>query len=243
MEVDADVYVMVDADCTYSAADLEKVIGPVIAGEADMVIGDRRVSGDYERENTRAFHNFGNELVRQLINRLFNSRLNDILSGYRAFSRRFVKNFPILSAGFELETELTLHALDKRLRVQEVPVSYRDRPVGSVSKLNTFQDGLRVLGTIFSILRFTRPLFFFGLTAALLAVAGTAVGMLPVIEFLETRLIYHVPSAILATGLMICSLIAFAIALILDTFARQSRVSFELRLLRTSENPRDAPDK
>lgn len=202
MDVDADIYIMVDADCTYSAADLKKLLEPVLSGSADMVVGDRHATGDYAKENRRRFHNFGNELVCQLINRAFGSRLNDILSGYRVFSGRFVKNFPILSAGFELETELTLHALDKRFRILEIPISYRDRPVGSESKLNTFRDGFRVVRTIFSILRFNRPFLFFGATALLFGFAGVLVGSTPVIEFYETKRILHLPSAILATGLM-----------------------------------------
>lgn len=227
----AALYPSSEISCTYSAADLKKLLEPVLSGSADMVVGDRHATGDYAKENRRRFHNFGNELVCQLINRAFGSRLNDILSGYRVFSGRFVKNFPILSAGFELETELTLHALDKRFRILEIPISYRDRPVGSESKLNTFRDGFRVVRTIFSILRFNRPYLFFGATALLFGFAGVLVGSTPVIEFYETKRILHLPSAILATGLMVCSLITISIALILDMVARQNRFAFELQLL------------
>jgi glycosyltransferase involved in cell wall biosynthesis len=230
-EIDADVFVMVDADCTYSASDLGRLMAPVLAGEADMTVGDRHSSGDYARENQRAFHTAGNDGVRKLINLLFNTQLKDILSGYRCFSARFVKNFPILSSGFELETELTLHALEMRFRVQEIPITYRDRPAGSVSKLNTYRDGLRVINAIFAILRYSRPFRFFSAIAAFLFLCGIAIGAAPVVEFYRTGRILHIPSAILATGLMICSLINIAIAVILDMVARESRLAFELRLL------------
>jgi glycosyltransferase involved in cell wall biosynthesis len=243
-EVEADVFVMVDADCTYSASDLGRLMAPVLAGEADMTVGDRHSSGDYARENQRAFHTAGNDGVRRLINLLFNTELKDILSGYRCFSEKFVKNFPILSGGFELETELTLHALEMRFRVQEVPITYRDRPAGSVSKLNTYRDGFRVINAIFAILRYSRPMRFFSGIAAILFLLGAAIGAAPVIEFYRTSRILHLPDAVLATGLMICSLINVAIGAILDMVARESRKAFELRLLswhpasRPGGNPR-----
>jgi glycosyltransferase involved in cell wall biosynthesis len=237
-EVEADVFVMVDADCTYAASDLAALMAPVLAGEADMTVGDRHSSGDYARENQRAFHTAGNDGVRKLINLLFGTHLRDILSGYRCFTARFVKNFPILSSGFELETELTLHALEMRFRIQEVPITYKDRPAGSFSKLNTYRDGLRVINAIFAILRYSRPFRFFSAVAGLLFLAGIATGAAPVVEFYRTGRILHIPFAILATGLMICSLINLAIAVILDMVARESRLAFELRLLNWRQAPR-----
>lgn len=230
-EIDADVFVMVDADATYGGADLDRLMEPVLRGDADMVVGDRQSTGDYERENKRPLHLFGNRLICGLINSLFHARLRDILSGYRVFTRVFVKTFPVLSNGFELETELTLHAVDKRFRVLEVPITYKDRPAGSHSKLSTLSDGRKVLATLFSILRYNKPLFFFGALSLVFFVGGTVVGFIPVWEFLRTGLILHLPSAILASGLMICSLVTLAIALILDSVARIDKQNFELRVL------------
>lgn len=229
--VEADIYVMCDADSTYGADDLPMLLAPVLADEADMVVGDRHAKGDYERENKRPMHNFGNNLVKALINRLFNARLHDILSGYRIFTRTFVKSFPILTAGFELETEITLHALDKRFRIVELPITYVDRPAGTFSKLSTFRDGRKVLIALFSILRYNRPFFFFGTIAAIFALFGLAVGSLPVVEFYHTGLILHIPSAILAVGMMVSAFISFAVALILDSVARIHRHDAERRLI------------
>lgn len=159
LEIDADIYVLADADLTYPAERARDLMAPVIEGHADMVVGDRHSAGHYAAENKRALHGFGNRLVRNLVNRLFNADLADIMSGYRVFSRRFVKNYPILVEGFEIETDLTLHALDKRFRIVEMPVEYRDRPEGSLSKLNTVSDGARVLFVIMQILRHYRPSF------------------------------------------------------------------------------------
>ncbi|MGD9642310.1 MAG: glycosyltransferase family 2 protein [Elusimicrobiales bacterium] len=238
-EVEADVYVMADADSTYGACDLHKLLAPVLAGEADMVVGDRHEQGQYKRENKRPLHNFGNSLVRGLINRLWGTDLHDILSGYRVFTRSFVKSFPILTAGFELETEITLHAVDKRFRIKELPITYQDRPAGSASKLSTLRDGRKVLMVIFSILRYNRPLLFFGAIAGFFALASLAVGAIPVIEFYRTRFILHVPSAILASGLMVCAFTSMSIALILDSLARQHRHDAELRLIEMEAARRD----
>ena len=229
--IDADLYVMCDADTTYSAADLPRLLAPVLADEADMVVGDRHAEGHYLRENKRPLHNFGNNLVKALINQLFSANLHDILSGYRVFTRTFVKSFPVLSAGFELETEITLHALDKRFRIQELPIAYQDRPAGNFSKLSTFRDGRKVLTALFSILRYNRPLFFFGGIATILAVAGLLIGSLPVAEYYRTGMILHIPSAILASGLMVCATTTAAIALILDSVARMHRHDTELRII------------
>jgi len=231
MQVEADIYVMCDADTTYSAADLPALLAPVMGDEADMVVGDRHAQGHYSRENKRPLHNFGNNLVKSLINRLFAVDLHDILSGYRVFTRTFVKSFPVLTAGFELETEITLHAVDKRFRILELPITYQDRPAGNLSKLSTFRDGRKVLMALFSILRYNRPLFFFGAIAIILAAFGLAIGSLPVVEYYHTGLILHIPSAILASGLMVCSVTTLAIALILDSVARMHRHDAELRVI------------
>lgn len=231
MEIDADVFVMVDADATYGGSDLDRLLAPVLEGNADMVVGDRQSTGDYERENKRPLHLFGNRLVSGLINGLFRAQLRDILSGYRVFTRAFVKTFPVLSDGFELETELTLHAVDKRFRVLELPIAYKDRPAGSHSKLSTLSDGRKVLTTLFSILRHNKPLVFFGTISLLFFLLGATVGSIPIWEFFHTGQILHFPSAILASGLMICSLVTLSIALILDSVARIDRQNFELRVI------------
>lgn len=229
--IEADLYVMCDADTTYSARDLPALLAPVLEDAADMVVGDRHAQGHYLRENKRPLHNFGNNLVKGLINRLFNVNLHDILSGYRVFSRTFVKSFPVLTAGFELETEITLHAVDKRFRILELPIAYQDRPAGNFSKLSTFRDGRKVLMALFSILRYNRPLLFFGGIAAILVTFGLAIGSLPVVEYYHTGLILHIPSAILATGLMACAVTTLAIALILDSVARVHRHDAEIRMM------------
>lgn len=231
MDVEADVYVLSDADTTYPASQARQLIAPVIAGDADMVVGDRHSAGHYAAENKRALHGFGNRLVRDLVNRLFNAQLADIMSGYRVFSRRFVKSYPILVEGFEIETDMTLHALDKRFRVLEMPVDYRDRPEGSVSKLNTLRDGYRVLRTIGNILRYYRPLVFFGSAAVAFAFLGVLAGVPVVEDWVTERYVHHVPLAILATGLEIFALVLLAIGLILDSISHQDKRNFELGVL------------
>ena len=230
-EVNADIYVMVDADMTYPASDLPTLLAPVLEGRADIVCGNRHNSGVYKRENKRPFHNFGNNLVRHIINRLFKGSLQDILTGYRVMNKRFVKNYPILSGGFELETEMSIHALDKGYAILELPTDYRDRPEGSFSKLNTFADGMLVLKTIFSIFVKYRPLLFFTACAALFAIAALSAGSLPVIEYFQTGKILHIPLAILASGLSILAMLSFSVAVILDGLAAGQRFNHALQLL------------
>lgn len=230
-DVDAVAYILTDADMTYPAEQAAELLAPVIAGAADMVVGDRHSGGNYAAENKRVLNGLGNRLVRSLVNVLFRSRLADIMSGYRAFSRKFVKNYPILVDGFEIETDMTLHALDKRFRIAEIPVAYKDRPEGSVSKLNTFQDGIRVLATIFNILRHYRPLAFFGGLGAIFASLGVLAGLPVIIEWLNTGMIYRLPLAVLASGLEIISMVLIAIGLILDSIAHQNRQNYERLLL------------
>lgn len=229
--IDADLYVLVDADSTYPAADLHALLTPVQNGAADMVVGDRHAGGYYARENKRALHGFGNRLVRDLVNRLFGARLSDILSGYRVFSRRFVKTYPILVDGFEIEIDMTLHALDKRLSILELPIRYRDRPEGSFSKLNTFHDGIKVLRNLFNILRHYRPLLFFGVLALVFSVAGLIIGTSVITEFIRTRYVSHVPLAILSTGIEVIAVVLGAIGLILDSIAHLEKQTFERNLL------------
>jgi glycosyltransferase involved in cell wall biosynthesis len=231
-EIDADVYLMVDADMTYPAEYARSLIEKVASGDADMAVGDRHALGHYKSENKRAFHNFGNTLIRVLVNSLFKSRLNDILSGYRAFSHKFVKSYPILSKGFTIETEMSLHALDKNFKIVEMPIVYKDRPTGSVSKLRTYSDGARALLLIFDIFRTYRPLQFFSSVAGVFALSGILAGAPVLIEYFTKGFILHLPFAILATGLMLLSMISFAIGVILDTVAANNRFLYELHLLR-----------
>ncbi len=237
-EIDSDIFVLVDADCTYSPHDAAGLLFPVSNDSADMVVGDRISGGYYSRENKRPFHNFGNHLVKLIINFIFKSSLKDIMSGYRVFNRKFVKNFPILSEGFEIETEMTLHALDKRFRIVEIPVDYRDRPQGSKSKLNTIKDGFKVIMTIFRILRDYKPLQFFGSTAIFCFLAGIIIGLPVIAEYIKYRYIFKVPSAILAMGFIIISFLLMSIGLILDTISRQYRFNYEYSLLSYSSSKR-----
>lgn len=235
-EIKADIFVMVDADATYAAEDLEKLMEPVKRGDADLVVGDRHADLVYDKQNQRPFHSFGNNLVRWLINKLFKTRLRDIMSGYRVMSRRFIERLPILSEGFEVETEMTLQAVDKRFRILEFPIQYRNRPPGSSSKLNTFRDGIKILRLIFWIFKDYRPLIFFTIMSALFVFSGVAVGVPVIIEFAQTGLVPKFPSAILATGLMIFGLVLFAVGIILDTVVKLSREQFELSLLQHERN-------
>jgi len=228
-KIDADIYVMADADNTYLGEDLNKLLTPVASNEYDLAVGNRFTGSGYELENKRRFHNFGNNLVRKIINSLFNSDLKDIMSGYRVLSKNFIKNYPIMCEGFEIETEMTLHCLDKRFNIIEIPITYKDRMEGSFSKLNTFKDGFRVLKTIFNIFKDYRPLLFFSTLSVIFFIVGVLLGIDPVMEFIEYRYVYKVPTAILATGMMIFSLLFFAIGLILDTISRYEKFNFELR--------------
>lgn len=231
-DIEADVYVLADADLTYPANRVHDLIVPVAANTADLVVGDRHSGGHYDAENKRSLHGFGNRLVRGLVNRLFNASLNDIMSGYRVFSRLFVKSYPILVEGFEIETDMTLHALDKRFKIMEISVEYKDRPVGSASKLNTVSDGFKVLFTIARILRYYRPLVFFGGASVLLGGAGLIAAIPVFMDWIAHSYIYHVPLAILATGLEIVAVLMFAIGLILDSISHQNKCLFEIEMLK-----------
>jgi glycosyltransferase involved in cell wall biosynthesis len=231
LEINADFYVLADADLTYPADRVRDLLAPVLERRADMVVGDRHSAGHYAAENKRALHGVGNRLVRSLVNGLFNAELADIMSGYRVFNRRFVKNYPILVEGFEIETDMTLHALDKRYRIIEIPIEYKDRPKGSVSKLNTFSDGARVLFVIMQILRYYKPFVFFGWLSILFFLAGLMAAVPVIQDWIQYQYIRHVPLAILATGLEIVAALMFGVGLILDSIVYQKRLDNERQIL------------
>ena len=231
LEINADFYVLADADLTYPADRVRDLLAPVLEGRADMVVGDRHSAGHYAAENKRALHGVGNRLVRSLVNGLFNAELADIMSGYRVFNRRFVKNYPILVEGFEIETDMTLHALDKRYRIVEIPVEYKDRPAGSVSKLNTFSDGTRVLFVIMQILRYYKPFVFFGWLSILFFLTGLMAAVPVIQDWIQYQYIRHVPLAILATGLEIVAALMLGVGLILDSIVYQKRLDNERQIL------------
>lgn len=229
-EVEADAYIMADGDDTYPADQAGALLRPVLEEGADMVIGDR-LSSTYFEQNKRPFHNGGNRVVRWLIRRFWHTDIHDIMTGYRAFSRAFVKSFPVMSAGFEIETEMTIHALDRRFLLREVPVAYRDRPEGSVSKLNTFSDGLSVLRTIILLYKEYRPLRFFTWLAALLALAGVLMLVPVLVEYFRTGLVPRFPTLIVALFLMLAALLSLFTGLCLDVIVTKDRKNFELRLV------------
>ena len=229
-DIDADIYIMVDGDDTYPAEAARELIQPIINNEADMVIGDRLSNGTYEKENKRAFHNLGNNLVQGLIGLLFKNEIKDIMTGYRAFNRFFVKTMPVMSEGFQIETEMSIHALDKKFRLKEIPIEYRDRPNGSESKLNTFRDGYRVIKTLLGLFKDYKPLLFFGSISVFSLVLGLLVGIPVIVEFVLTRFITKVPSAILAVGFIVVSVTSLSCGLILDTISATSKRNYELYL-------------
>lgn len=229
-DIDADVFVMADADDTYPADEVHKLITYLNSKNADMVVGDRLSNGQYTTENQRNFHNFGNNLVKWLINRLFKTDLADIMSGYRVFNRHFVKNMPVMSSGFEVETEMTLHALDKRLKIIEIPINYRDRQAGSTSKLSTFADGFKVLKTIIWLFKDYKPLTFFTLLFLVLFLLSIGLVIPVFIEFSQTGLVAKIPTIILSLGIMIVGVLALFVGFILDTVVKQHKVIFELNL-------------
>ncbi|MBU2644519.1 glycosyltransferase family 2 protein [bacterium] len=214
-KVEADIFVMVDGDDTYPAESVHKLMRPVLDEEADMTVGTRL--NKPAAEAFKPLNLLGNYLVVTLVNRIFDSELTDIMSGYRVFNRDFVKNIPLISKGFEVETQLVIQSLYYQFKIQEIDIELRERPEGSVSKLNTFRDGFRVLLTIANIAKAYRPLFFFGLFGWFFLISGLILGGIPILEFFRTGLITHFPTAILATGLVLVSMIFFAIGLILDT--------------------------
>ena len=231
-DVDADYYIMVDGDDTYPAEAAPALIAPIAAGEADTVVGDRISNGSYGAENGRRFHGFGNNLVRRLIRILYGYSFEDVMTGYRAFSRAFVKTMPVMSQGFQVETEISVWAVDRRWRVADVPVDYRDRPEGSESKLSTYSDGMLVLAAIASLFRDYRPMAFFGWVSVVLVALGLVAGIPVIAEYLDTSYVSKLPSAVLAVALMLCAALSFAAGTILDSVARANRRRWELEVYR-----------
>lgn len=229
IDVDADVYIMVDGDDTYPADEVHKLIAAVEDGY-DMAIGDRLSNGTYAKENKRGFHGFGNNLVRNLINSLFSANVHDVMTGYRGFSKRMVKTMPVMSPGFQVETEMTAFCLANRLKIVEIPIIYRDRPEGSFSKLNTFKDGFRVIITLFDLAKDYRPLLFFGLISLIALIFGLIIGIPVLVEFSATHYITKVPSAILASALVIVAIIMLAVAIILDSLKNNAERSYQYQL-------------
>lgn len=228
-EIEADCYLMIDGDDTYPAENAAEMVDKVLNEGYDMVIGDR-LSSTYFTENKRPFHNSGNVLVRKLVNNIFHGNVTDIMTGYRAFSRLFVKSFPVLSRGFEIETEMTIHALDKNFSLISIPVGYRDRPDGSVSKLNTFSDGFKVLRTIGRMFKDYKPLPFFGLISAIL-MSIALILVIPVLsEFYKTGFVPRLPTFVAACFFALFSLLSLSSGIILDTLVKKNKENFELLL-------------
>ncbi len=228
-EIDAHCYIMVDGDDTYPADAGRQMADEVLYHQADMVVGDR-LSSTYFTENKRPFHNSGNTVVRFSINHLFGSDIRDVMTGLRAFSYLFVKTFPVLSKGFEIETEMTIHAVDKDMCIKNVIVSYRNRPEGSVSKLNTLPDGIRVLRTIFRLYKDYRPVRFFGMMAAVLFLLATVFFIPVMIEYIQTGLVPNFPTLIVCGYCVIVAFLSWFAGLILQTLIRKDRQSFEFRM-------------
>ena len=228
-EIEAECYLMIDGDDTYPSESARMMCELVLKKRADMVVGDR-LSSTYFKENKRAFHNFGNRIVRGLINILFKNDIKDVMTGYRAFSYAFVKSFPILSKGFEIETEMTIHAVDKNFKIVEVPVVYRNRPEGSVSKLNTYKDGMKVLKTIASLFKEYKPLLFFSLFALFFFALALLLGVPVVVAYFKTKLVLKFPTLIVSCIFMVLAMLLFATGIILDVVAKKHRQLFELYL-------------
>lgn len=228
-EVDADCYVMVDGDDTYPADFGPRLEQLVLSGKADMAVGDR-LSSTYFTENKRPFHNFGNVLVRRMINFLFRAKLNDIMTGARAFSKDFVKSFPVISKGFEIETEMTIFALDNNFAIKEVPIAYQDRPQGSESKLNTYSDGLKVLKTIVNLFKDTKPLAFFSILSLILLLISFGFFLPILIQFVQTGIVDKFPTLIVISALTVIALLNFFCGVILSALKKQHRQNFERQL-------------
>lgn len=229
-DIDADCYLMIDGDDTYPCENAKEMCDLVLDGKADMVIGDR-LSSTYFTENKRPFHNFGNILVRYLINTLFKSNVRDIMTGYRAFSYEFVKTFPILSKGFEIETEMTIHSLDKNLLLKEIPIEYRDRPMGSESKLNTYKDGYKVLKTIMRLFKEYKPMLFFGIISMIFLIISLLFGIPVFIEYFKTGLVPRFPTLIFSGFMFMISMLMLVCGIILEVVVKKHRQLFELILI------------
>ena len=228
-DIDADCYIMVDGDDTYEAKDAIKIVEAVLKHDADMVIGDR-LSSTYFSENKRPFHNVGNKTVRFLINKLFKNNIKDIMTGYRGFSKKFVKTFPVISKGFEIETEMTIHALDKNFYIEEFPIEYRDRPVGSESKLNTVSDGIKVIKTIAKLFKEYKPFAFFSIISIILWIISLGFFTPIFIQFLETGFVSKIPTVIVSGITAVIGSLMFICGIILDVVVKKHRQLYELFL-------------
>ena len=237
-EIDAHCYVMVDGDDTYPAEAARALVEEVRKNQADMVVGDR-LSSTYFEENKRPFHNFGNAVVRGSINALFHNDIKDIMTGYRAFSYRFVKTFPVLSKGFEIETEMSIHAIDKNMRIRNVVIDYRDRPENSVSKLNTYSDGFKVLRTIMRLFATYRPLAYFGLLSAALFLLALIFFIPVMATYIRTRLVPNFPTLIVCGFAVMAAIQSFFAGLILKTISRKNRQDFEIELYHVMREERE----
>jgi glycosyltransferase, family 2 len=240
-DVDAERYLMVDGDDTYPAEAARMLLAPLEAGTADHVVGDRLSNGSYGDENDRAFHGLGNDLVRWLIKLLYGFEFTDVMTGYRSFNYAFAKTLPVLSPGFEIETELSIHAVDKRWRIAQVPIKYRDRPEGSVSKLSTFSDGAKVLKMIGRLFKDYKPLGFFSLVSFIVLVVSLCLGVPIIAEFRATGLVPRLPTAIVAVAFAGLAALLFACGLILDTEVKASRRQWELDVMRVYTEMRTRP--
>lgn len=232
-EVEAEIYIMVDADDTYPAEAATALIEKIEDG-ADMAVGDR-LNGTYFTENKRKFHNLGNRMVRYSINRLFKSDIQDIMTGYRAFSYNFVKSFPVISEGFEIETEMTIHAIDKNMRVESVPIEYRDRCTGSVSKLNTYADGAKVICTIVRMYKYYRPFAFFASIALVLAMVSVIFFTPVIYSFIKTGVVEKIPTLVMCGTVMVMACLMLAIGIMLSTLKNRSLCDFEYRLMQVEQ--------
>ena len=228
-DIEADCYILVDGDDTYPAEDALRLENAVLSGKADMAIGDR-LSSTYFEENKRAFHNFGNVLVKKLINFIYKSDVHDIMTGLRAFSYDFVKSFPVMSKGFEIETEMTVFALDNNFKLYETPIDYRDRPSGSESKLNTVKDGTKVLKTIVSLFKNTKPFIFFSILSAIFMIIALVLFIPVFIEYLKTGLVPRIPTLIVSIGMMMFSFLTLNSGITLSVLKRQERQQVERHL-------------
>ena len=238
-DIDADCYLMVDGDDTYEPEAAARLCAPILDGTADHVVGDRLSNGTYGDENDRAFHGFGNNFVRWLIKVLYGFEYTDVMTGYRAMSRPFVKTFPVLSPGFEIETELSIHAADKRFRIVQVPIVYQDRPEGSESKLNTFSDGFKVLRMIASLFKDYKPFPFFGVLCLLSLVVALCLGVPVVGEFMATRAVARFPTAILAVAFAGLAALFLVCGILLDTIVKANRRQWEIDCYRAFDEERE----
>lgn len=237
-DITADYYVMVDGDDTYPAEFVHDLLKPLRENEADMTIGDRLSNGTYGDENDRAFHGLGNNLVRWMIKAIYGYNFKDVMTGYRAYNTVFAKSMPVLSPGFQIETELSIHAVDKSWRIKEVPIDYRDRPEGSESKLSTFSDGFKVISMIMTLFKEYKPMALFGTLAILFLILGLIFGIPIICEFAQTGLVPRFPTAILSLGLLLVALLNFITGLILGSVVKGQRMQYEIEVNRVYDDYR-----